>query len=97
MNPPYKFKTPKAIISAAHEGRRNALDDARTQHRQKTADELGGLADAVVETIGDGEDNVKLERVRKEARHDVDKVCIFKIGTQLREIKSLTRARNVNC
>ena len=97
LNPPYEFTTPKAIISAAPEGRRKALDAARTQHRQKTADELGGLADAVVKTIGDGEDDVQLERVRKEAGHDAGKVCIYNLATQLREIKSLTRARNVSC
>ena len=55
-------------------GRRKALDTARTQHRQKTADELGRLADAIVETLGEGEDDVGLERVREESGKDVQKV-----------------------
>ncbi len=58
------------------EGCRKALDRARTQHRQKTAEELVGLADAVVESLGDGEDDVSLERVRKECDHDVEKASI---------------------
>ena len=74
FNPPYQFTTPKALREAGAEGRRKALDEARTQHRQKTADELGGLADAVVESIGNGEDDVELKRVRNEAGKDPEKV-----------------------
>lgn len=74
FNAPYNFKTPKALREAGAEGRRKALDEARTQHKQKTAEELGGLADAVIERLGDGDEDVRLERVRKEAREDVDKV-----------------------
>ncbi|MCJ1306403.1 hypothetical protein MMC25_000045 [Agyrium rufum] len=71
LNPPYEYTTPKKIRAAGAEGRRKALDEARTQHRQKTADELGILADAVVEKLGDGEEDVSLERVRKECEEDV--------------------------
>ena len=59
---------------AGAEGRRKALDQARTQHRQKTAEELGNLADVVVETIGDGDEDVNLERVRRDAGENVNKV-----------------------
>jgi len=41
LNAPCEFTTPKAIREAGAEGRREALDIAKTQHRQKTADELG--------------------------------------------------------
>ncbi|KAL9112791.1 MAG: hypothetical protein Q9187_007726, partial [Circinaria calcarea] len=73
FNAPYNLTTPKALRDAGAEGRRKALDDAKTQHRQKTADELGGLADVVIERIGDGDEDVGLERVRKEAGEDVKK------------------------
>lgn len=76
FNKPYEFTTPKEIRSAGFEGVRRALDDARTQHRQKTAEELVLLADAVVEHLGDGQDDVSLERVRKKCDYDWDKVPI---------------------
>ena len=75
FNKPYEFRSPRALREAGVEGRRKALDEARTQHKQKTADELGGLADAVIETIGDGDQDVKLEKVRRHAGEDVKKVC----------------------
>ncbi|KAL8923577.1 MAG: hypothetical protein Q9208_004524 [Pyrenodesmia sp. 3 TL-2023] len=73
FNKPYEFTTPKKIRSAGFDGVRKALDEARTQHRQKTAEELVLLADAVVEHLGDGEDDVSLERVRKKCDYDWDK------------------------
>ncbi len=74
FNNPYNFTTPKALREAGSEGRREALDTARTQHRQKTADELGLLADQAVWTIGDGEDDVSLEKVRRDGDRDPEKV-----------------------
>ena len=74
FNEPYDLTTPKRIRDMKVEGCRKALDDARTQHRQKTADELVMLADAVVETLGDGDDDVSLERVRRESDHIAGKV-----------------------
>ena len=73
FNPPYEFTTPKKIREAGNEGCRKALDEARTQHRQKTAEELVLLADAVVESLGDGDEDVSLERVREESGHDCEK------------------------
>ena len=73
LNPPYEFTTPKKIREAGNEGCRKALDEARTQHRQKTAEELLLLADAVAESLGDGDEDVSLERVREESGHDREK------------------------
>ena len=73
FNPPYGFTTPKKIREAGSEGCRKALDEARTQHRQKTAEELVLLADAVVDSLGDGDEDVSLERVREESGHDYEK------------------------
>lgn len=73
FNAPYELTNPKKVREAGNEGCREVLDNARTQHRQKTAEELVLLADAVVEYMGDGEDDVSLERVREESGHDVRK------------------------
>ncbi|KAL9036964.1 MAG: hypothetical protein Q9214_005904 [Letrouitia sp. 1 TL-2023] len=74
FNDPYHFTTPKTIREAGHEGVRKALDEARTQHRQKTAKELLLLANAVVDTLGDGdEEDVALEKVRKDGAHELEK------------------------
>lgn len=73
FNDPHNFTSPKAILKAGAEGRRQALDDAKTQHRQKTAEELGLLADLANGTLGDGEDDVSLEKVRKDGEHDQEK------------------------
>ncbi|KAI4256608.1 MAG: hypothetical protein L6R42_006120 [Xanthoria sp. 1 TBL-2021] len=50
-----------------------AVNEARTQHRQKTAEELVILADAVVDHLGDGDEDVNLERVQRECDHDWEK------------------------
>lgn len=76
FNEPYVFATPEKIRSAGFDGVRKALDEARTQHRQKTAEELVFLADAVVEHLGDGEEDVSLERVRKECDYKWEKVLL---------------------
>lgn len=73
FNPPYEFTTPKKIREAGNERCRKALDEARTQHRQKTAEELVLLAEAVVNSLGHGDEDVSLERVREESGYDYDK------------------------
>ncbi|KAL8953707.1 MAG: hypothetical protein Q9222_000452 [Ikaeria aurantiellina] len=73
FNDPHNYTTPKRIRDAGFEPIRKALDEARTQHRQKTAEELLILADAVVNHLGDGEEDVSLERVRKECDNDWEK------------------------
>ncbi|KAI4173035.1 MAG: hypothetical protein LQ343_003145 [Gyalolechia ehrenbergii] len=61
FNDPHNFNTPKKIRGAGFEPVIKALNEARTQHRQKTAEELIILADAVVDHLGDGEEDVSLE------------------------------------
>ena len=71
LNEPYSFTTPSKLLEAGDDGRRKALEEAKTQHRQKTAMELGNLATAVIDgTIGDGGEDTAIEKVRKEADHD---------------------------
>ena len=74
FNERWNLTTPKALREAGSEGRRKALDEARTQHRQKTADELGNIAEALVDKLGDNEDDVEMAIVRKECDQDADKV-----------------------
>ncbi|KAL9125317.1 MAG: hypothetical protein Q9217_005463 [Psora testacea] len=73
FNDPHNLDTPKAIRAAGREGCRLALDQARTQHRQKTAEELVLFADAVVDHLGKGEDDTSLERVREVCGYDAGK------------------------
>ncbi|KAK0653892.1 hypothetical protein DIS24_g5576 [Lasiodiplodia hormozganensis] len=69
LNPPYGLTTPSKVRAAAEEGRvLEALREARTQHKEKTAEAIGRLADVAVERWGDG----GLEGVREEGGWDCD-------------------------
>ncbi|KAB2580827.1 hypothetical protein BFW01_g6695 [Lasiodiplodia theobromae] len=69
LNPPYGLTTPSKARAAAGEGRvLEALREARTQHKEKTAEAIGRLADVAVERWGDG----GLEGVREEGGWDCD-------------------------
>lgn len=58
INDPYNFTNAKAIKDAGEEKRHQALWDAKTQHKGKTADQLAGLADFVLEKLSkDGKDD----------------------------------------
>lgn len=74
FNDPYNFTSPKVLKVAGLEGRREALFAARTQHKQKTADELGLIAENALDNIADSEDDVSLEKVRRDGDHDPEKV-----------------------
>ena len=73
LNPPYNLMSPKLIKDLGADGVRQALDKARTQHRQKTAEEIVLLADAVTDTLGEDHFDVSLERVREQCGHDMEK------------------------
>ena len=73
LNPPHNLVSPKLIRETGTEGVGQALDDARTQHRQKTAEEIVLLADAVSDTLGEDHYDVSLEKVREECEHNMDK------------------------
>ncbi|SNX82111.1 uncharacterized protein MEPE_00817 [Melanopsichium pennsylvanicum] len=53
LNKPFYFRTADDLINAENEGRRAALWEARTQHKEKTAVQLGSLADGIVSLCGD--------------------------------------------
>ena len=73
FNHPHNLSSPKAIKAAGKDGCRAALDEARTQHRQKTAEELVLLAEAATEHLGEGEDDESLEKLRKDCGYNVEK------------------------
>ncbi|KAI7481195.1 hypothetical protein KC357_g3873 [Hortaea werneckii] len=75
LNPPYNFTSAKAVQDAGNEKHIQAVWDARTQHKEKTAGEIGMIADVVLEKFtADGDKNgTQLERVRTECNKDVEK------------------------
>jgi hypothetical protein len=72
LNAPYTFTTPKAIRKAGKANAHKSMFDARTQHKEKTANEIVQLAEVVSEKFG-GEDDTSLEEVREQSDHDVGK------------------------
>ena len=73
LNQPYEYSTPEKLKEAGFEGVRKALDEAKTQHRQKTAEELVGLAEAVTGVIKEGKEDWE-EAVRGKLKEDLDEV-----------------------
>ena len=49
LNPPYSFTTPEAVVKAGEKKVWEGLEDAKTQHRQKTAAYVHGMADEFVD------------------------------------------------
>ena len=72
FNEPHNLTTPSAIKRAGKEGCRVILDEARTQHRQKTAEELHLLSEAVEKHLGETKDDVDLLALRDASGKDVD-------------------------
>lgn len=72
LNKPYEFRSPKQIKAAGSEKVHEALENARTQHKAKTAEQIVMLADIVSEKYADKDDDTSLEPLRKEAEYDQD-------------------------
>ena len=70
LNDPYNFRTPKAIRDAGFERVHQAVWDAKTQHKQKTAEQIIMLADTVAEKFADKPDDASLEKLRREGEGD---------------------------
>lgn len=67
FNSPYDFTTPSAIISAGKERRHQALNDARTQHKDKTAEQIGLVADVVAHKFSKNDTDTSLDKLREQA------------------------------
>ena len=48
------------------------MDEAHTQHKQKTADELVLLADTVANHLGTNPDDIELQKLRSDSKKDID-------------------------
>jgi len=75
LNPPYNFTSPKAILDAGKEKVVQSVWDARTQHKEKTAGEISLVADVIADKFSTSDaTDASLEKVRKEAEKDVDRI-----------------------
>jgi hypothetical protein len=54
LNPPFGIRTVSDLDEAGYEGRRKVMWEARTQHKEKTAAQLGDLVEGVKELCGEG-------------------------------------------
>ena len=75
LNPPYNFTSAQAVQDAGSEKHSQAVWDARTQHKEKTAGEIGMIADVVLEkfTAEGDKEGTRLGKVRTECNKDVEK------------------------
>ncbi|KAF2017680.1 hypothetical protein BU24DRAFT_333390, partial [Aaosphaeria arxii CBS 175.79] len=69
LNPPYSFKDADSIREAGAEKIHEALEDARTQHKGKTAEEIALVADAISTNEWDND----LKNLREDAKKNVKK------------------------
>lgn len=75
LNEPYKFTTPKAIQAAGQEKCHQALFDARTQHKAKTAEQISQIADVVLAkfTAKNDAEGTRMQKLLDDSDDDVDK------------------------
>lgn len=72
LNAPYNLTSPKAIKDIGPEKVHQAMLDARTQHKEKTASVIGLIADVVGERFGKNDSDTSLDKLRDEAGKDWD-------------------------
>jgi len=72
LNAPYSFTTPSAITSAGKEKRYQALTDAKTQHKDKTAEQIGLVADVVAHKFAKNDTDTSLDKLREQASYGWD-------------------------
>ena len=74
LNDPYNFTTAQAVKDAGPEKHHQALWDARTQHKAKTAEQIGMIADVVLEkfTASGDREGTQLRKVLDDSNGDVD-------------------------
>lgn len=72
LNKPYEFTSPKAINAASVEKRHEAMFDAHTQHKDKTATQIGMIAQVVTEKFATNESDTSLDKVRSQANKSWD-------------------------
>lgn len=77
LNDPYNFTSARALKDAGDEKRLQSVYDARTQHKDKTAAQMGIIADAVLEnfTSPNDKDGTQLQKLRDDCGDDVDQAA----------------------
>ena len=63
LNPPFGLRTLKDLDEAGYEGRRKVMWEARTQHKEKTAGQLGNVVDGIRELCGEQDDDKQLDQL----------------------------------
>jgi hypothetical protein len=63
LNPPFGLRTLKDLDEAGYEGRRKVMWEARTQHKEKTAGQLGNLVDGIRDMCGEKDDDKELDNL----------------------------------
>ncbi|KXH38333.1 hypothetical protein CNYM01_07523 [Colletotrichum nymphaeae SA-01] len=74
LNPPFGLRTPQDLDEAGFEGRRKVMWEARTQHQEKTAVQLGDLVEGVRKICGGDGDGGE----GKEDEGDVEKMTALR-------------------
>lgn len=72
LNEPYNFTSAKAVQDAGEDKRHQALWDAKTQHKGKTADQLAGLSATVLEKFSSDGDKDGSNLAKMLESDDVD-------------------------
>lgn len=77
LNDPYNFTSAREVQDAGDEKRLKAVYDARTQHKDKTATQMGDIAKAVLEnfTSGNDKDGTQLQKLRDDCGDDIGKAA----------------------
>ncbi|KXH67673.1 hypothetical protein CSAL01_08707 [Colletotrichum salicis] len=71
LNPPFGLRTPRDLDEAGFEGRRKVMWEARTQHKEKTAVQLGDLVEGVRKIChGGGGDDDESEQEKENGEED---------------------------
>lgn len=63
LNPPFGLRTLKDLDEAGYEGRRKVMWEARTQHKEKTASQLGDVVDGIRDLCGEKDDETELDHL----------------------------------
>lgn len=75
---PYTFTTPQSFTDAGKDKIRKAMDDAVTQHKDKTTDQLLLLAEVVAEKFVDEPHDTSLDKLRESRDWDTERDLLQK-------------------
>ena len=90
LNPPFGLRTLADLEEAGYEGRRKVMWEARTQHKEKTASQLGDLVEGIKELCGDAEgDQSALTGVREKLKGKSTKEAQEEVRATLTKIKGI--------